>query len=50
MTLKQKKAKRFGDAIKMFERFKAEWKERHPDATEEQYRKAIAQKAEELDL
>ena len=45
MTLKQKKAKRFAESVDMFERFKTEWKERHPDATEEQYRKA-----EELDL
>lgn len=50
MTLQQKKSIAFGKALDEFQRFKAEWRKNHPNATEEEYNKAIAKKAEELDL
>lgn len=50
MTLQQKKSIAFGKALDEFQRFKAEWKKNHPNATQEEYAKAVAEKAKELDL
>ena len=50
MTLQQRKAKKFKNALDEFDRFKQEWKLDNPNATEEEYMKAITEKAQELDL
>ena len=46
----QKKSKKFADALEEFEAFKIEFHFMNPDATEEEYQKALEDKAQELDL
>lgn len=50
MTLQKQKAKKFGEALEEFERFKVQWEAEHPNASEDEYLEAISAKAEELDL
>ena len=50
MTTQQKKAKKFKEALEEFDRFKIEYRQTHPNASEEEYKKAIKEKARELDL
>lgn len=50
MTLQQKKSKKFAEALEELEAFKVEYRYTHPEATEDEYREAVEQKAEELDL
>lgn len=50
MTSQQKKVKKFKEALEELEQFKIEYRWMHPNATEEEYQKAIEEKAQELDL
>lgn len=50
MTLQQKKSKAFADALREYEEFKRKFIQEHPDATPEEYEKAMCKKADELDL
>jgi hypothetical protein len=50
MTAQQKKVKKFKEALEELEQFKIEYHWMHPNASEEEYKKAVEEKAQELDL
>lgn len=50
MTYQQKKSRQFGEALAEYERFKQEFREKHPDATPQEYEQAMRKKARELDI